>query len=356
MKILFAIALGFFLATNICAQTVENVIVITIDGVRWQEVFKGMDDEIANQPKFHHGDSLYLFNKYDGKSNLIKRKKLMPFLWSVVSSEGQLYGNRDDKNFVNTANNFWLSYPGYSELFTGFADPGIKSNDFFYNKNKNIFEFINEQENYKNKVAAFASWYALSGVLNKEDATFPIITAFDTLDGSKIAGNQSAINSLFKTTFRRWGNGESPDAYTHYRAFDYLKNVKPKVLYIGYGETDAWAHEGYYKNYLDALHQVDNWLHEIWEYLQSDEFYKNKTAVLITTDHGRGSRSQWTAHEREVRGSGETWMAVIGPGISAKGALKTEMQLYQNQCAQTIAQLLGFNFSPDDKVNKSDLE
>ena len=35
------------------AQTAENIIIITTDGLRWQEVFGGMDSAIANNKKFN---------------------------------------------------------------------------------------------------------------------------------------------------------------------------------------------------------------------------------------------------------------------------------------------------------------
>lgn len=60
------------------------------------------------------------------------------------------------------------------------------------------------------------------------------------------------------------------------------------MLYISYGETDEWAHSGHYKDYLNAANLVDKWIQDIWNYVQNDPFYKNKTAIFITTDHGRG--------------------------------------------------------------------
>lgn len=346
---------GFLLiliACNLSAQSqpAENLVIITSDGIRWQEIFRGMEKEIAHQKKFNQNDSLYIFNKFWSEKEEDRRKKLMPFLWNVLSTEGQIFGNRDLKNKMNTVNKSWLSFPGYSELLTGYTDPEINSNNFIFNKNKNVLEFINEQKGFNQKVAVFASWYALSGVLNKEDANYPIVSAFDTLNGSQFPGNQTFINNLLKDSYRPWGNGECLDVFTHYRAFDYLKNAKPRVLYIAYGETDEWAHSGLYKNYLDAIHQFDAWLQDIWNYLQSDPQYKNKTTLIITTDHGRGYGNRWTAHEREVRGSDEIWMAAIGKGILPKDEISTHTQLYQNQIAATVANLLGLNFSADHPI------
>src|SRR5690625_6547225 len=51
-----------------------------------------------------------------------RREKLMPFFWSTIVGEGQLYGNRDLNNRVDVTNGRNFSYPGYNEILTGFAD------------------------------------------------------------------------------------------------------------------------------------------------------------------------------------------------------------------------------------------
>ena len=61
-----------------------NFFIITTDGLRWQELFNGMQDDIVNQKKFHRGDSNYLFNKYGGASPEVRREKLMPFFWNTL--------------------------------------------------------------------------------------------------------------------------------------------------------------------------------------------------------------------------------------------------------------------------------
>ena len=52
------------LVIGVNAQPAENIIIITTDGFRWQELFKGMDSAIANNPKFNQGDSAYIFERY----------------------------------------------------------------------------------------------------------------------------------------------------------------------------------------------------------------------------------------------------------------------------------------------------
>ncbi|MEO8794719.1 MAG: alkaline phosphatase family protein [Daejeonella sp.] len=345
----------FMFACTAKAQTkIENLIVITTDGLRWQEVFKGMDNVIANSKRFNQGARSYIYKKYGAANQDERRKKLMPFLWGTVAKHGQLYGNRLLGNKVNNANSHWFSYPGYSELFTGYADPEINSNNYPNNPNTSVLEFLNRQPKFRNKVAAFGAWNAFDRILNEPRAGFPVISAFDPAGGKNPNDNETLLNKMLADSYKPWTEGECLDVFTHYAALEYLKTKHPKVLYIAYGETDEWAHSGHYRSYLDAAHQVDQWLQDLWTFIQKDPDYRNKTALLITVDHGRGdqNKNQWTDHGSNVPDSGETWFALIGPGISAKGELKQDMQLYQQQLAQTIAALLALKFTAEHPVAK----
>ncbi len=325
----------------------DNIIIITTDGFRWQEVFKGMDSAIANNAKFNQGDSEYIYKNYWAASEAERRKKIMPFLWSIVVTKGQVFGNRMLGSKVDNANPFWFSYPGYSEIFTGYADTSINSNAHPANPNTTVLEFLNKQPRLKGKVAAFGAWEAFGRILNEERSGIPVVSAFDKLGGKNPNANERLMNAMLKDAYKPWGEDECLDVFTHYGAMEFLKTRKPKVLYIAYGETDEWAHAGQYRSYLDAGRQVDAWIREIWNFVQTDPQYKNRTTLLITVDHGRGDaeKEKWTSHNNKVEGSNEIWFAVIGPDTPVRGELSTEMQLYQQQFAQTIARLIGYTYT-----------
>jgi hypothetical protein len=78
----------------LCQRAEQKFIIITADGLRWQEVFKGMNSLIASDKKFNQGDSLGLFKKYWSVDPVKRRSLLMPFFWTTIQSAGQLYGNR----------------------------------------------------------------------------------------------------------------------------------------------------------------------------------------------------------------------------------------------------------------------
>lgn len=327
-------------------QTAENIIIITTDGLRWQELFGGMDSAIANNKKFNQGDSAGIYKKYWSASAETRRRKLMPFFWSSIQAKGQLYGNRNLGSKVDNANRYWFSYPGYNEIFTGYPDTAINSNAYPANPHTTLLEFLNNQPRYKNKVAAFGAWDAFDRILNQQRSGIPVYCGFEAFGLPAPDEKEKLMNALLKDSYKPFGEAECLDVFTHYGALHYLQTKKPKVLYIAYGETDEWAHSGRYKDYLDAAFQVDAWIQDIWNYLQSDPFYKNKTALFISTDHGRGDavKTEWTDHGSDIKDAYQIWFGAMGPGIKAKGEVKATQQFYQKQFAQTMASLLGLTY------------
>lgn len=353
MKKFIPVILLFFIACSPEVKQAENIIIITTDGLRWQELFNGMDSAIANNKKFNQGDSAYIFERYWSHDETERRKKLMPFFWNTIVNHGQLYGNRKYENKVSNANPYWFSYPGYNEIMTGYADTTINSNDFPPNPNVTVLEFFNQQAKFKGKVAAFGAWDAFDRILNQQRSGIPVFSAFDSIGGKNPTAGEKLINDMLQNSFRPFGNAECLDVFTHYAAMEYLGTKKPKVLYIAYGETDEWAHHGYYKFYLDAAHQVDVWIKDIWTYVQSNPQYRDKTALFITTDHGRGdlNKEEWTDHGSGVKDAYQIWFAAMGPGIAPSGDQKNNVQLYQDQFAQTIAKLLGYTYKASHPVS-----
>jgi hypothetical protein len=346
MKILYflLIILGF----NLSAQNNKdlNVIVITTDGFRWQEVFNGLDSAIAKQKRFHHGDSAQIVSNYWAKKVEDRRAKLLPFFWKTIAEKGQLHGNRTKGSWVNVANPFWFSYPGYSELLTGQVDIDVNSNEYKPNPNTNFFEYLNGRPAYKGKVAAFGAWDAFDRILNEKRGGFPVVSGFDVVEDLNKDPQMKLISNMQKESFKVFGEVEAQDVFTHYQAITYLKSKKPKALYISYGETDEFAHEGHYGRYLNAAHQFDAWLAQIWDFVEKDPQYKDNTILLITTDHGRGDKvkSEWTSHGQKIQDSHEIWFALLGKNIENLGEISENEQIFQKDLIHLIAEKMNVKF------------
>jgi hypothetical protein len=338
-----------FFSTNAQRKT-ENLILITIDGCRWQDVFTGADSSLVHS-KPQTGDTAAFIKEYWKKSSLERRQMLMPFFWNTIASKGQIYGNRLLGNNVNVSNHMWFSYPGYNEILCGFADDAhINSNDPIPNPNKNVLEFINADKNFTGKVAAFSSWDAFPFIINEKRSNVPVNSAFEPVTGESLTESQLLMNKLMRKVPEFLG-GVRNDAFTFYQGFEYLKRGNPKVLYIALDETDDLAHEGKYGLYLNAIKYTDEMIGELWNWLQTTPQYKDKTTILITVDHGRGAGLQeWRDHGTKIQGSDQTWFAIMGPDTQALGEIQSPGQIYQKQYAATIAHLLGLEFTNEDKA------
>ena len=328
-------------------QKTENVVIVTLDGMRWQEVFGGADSALLKNKNFTK-DSAATTAKFWNDDVLVRRKNLFPFLWSTVVQSGQLYGNRMYENKVNNANRYKFSYPGYNEIFTGYPDTAVNSNDKILNKNINVLEFINQQPAYKNKIAAFTTWDVFPYILNKWRSGIYVNADTDSLPFT--TEKFTLINNIQTLTTRPIG--VRPDVLTYIAAREYMKENKPKVLYIAFDETDDLAHAGMYDLYLGSAYAEDRMIEDLWNYIQSTPQYKNKTTLIITCDHGRGDnpKENWQHHGEKIEDAGQIWIAAIGPDTKLLGEVKSSMQLYQKQLAATISKLLGLTFTANHPV------
>ena len=84
----------------------EHVILITLDGLRWQELFTGADLSLIGDEDFV-GEPDILKHRFWNEDAMIRRIRLMPFVWSVIAEEGRIYGNRAHGSLVNLTNNFF---------------------------------------------------------------------------------------------------------------------------------------------------------------------------------------------------------------------------------------------------------
>lgn len=348
MKTLSLIVL--FSLSIICvvsAQNTENVFLITLDGLRWQELFYGADSLLINDSGYVE-DPEGLTEQFWKNDYVDRKQTLMPFIWSTIAAEGQIYGNRRFGNKVNCSNKQWFSYPGYNEILTGFADDDrITSNDKINNPNVTVLEFLNKRKDLNQKVVAFASWDVFPFIINERRSGVKVNAGFEKAE-INATDNEVLLNKLQGEVRGPW-NAVRLDVFTHHYAMEELKKNSPRVLYIAYGETDDYAHDGSYDQYLKSANQTDAYLKELWTYAQSDEQYRDKTTMIITTDHGRGTvpKDTWKDHGSGVPNGGEIWIAVIGPDTPSLGEVKNPGQYYQNQIARTVAQALGIDYTQD---------
>src|SRR5512144_2010212 len=69
----------------------RNVVIITLDGLRWQEFFGGADREYFKKGK--DGEISAAEKRYWRSTVDERRRELMPFMWSTIASKGQIFGD-----------------------------------------------------------------------------------------------------------------------------------------------------------------------------------------------------------------------------------------------------------------------
>src|SRR5258708_39385469 len=66
----------------------QNVILVTADGLRWQDVFRGIDPLLAKQKSAHMPDDDPRYKRYWRETDLDRRQALMPFFWKQLAPAG----------------------------------------------------------------------------------------------------------------------------------------------------------------------------------------------------------------------------------------------------------------------------
>ena len=353
MKFILPLLTAGLLALSVAATAqqparTKHLFIITIDGFRWQEVFTGADPLLIGNSEYVRDTTLSKQLYWDSSAEA-RRQKLLPFFWGTIARQGRLYGNRLLGNKVNVRNFYKISYPGYNEIFTGHTDAISSPNLAIPNKNVNVLEYLNNTAEYRGKVAVFTSWNVFPFILNEQRSGLPVNSGYEPLGerGDSAAGLIDSVMTTMQPSKTRH------DQLTYLSAREYITLHHPSVLFLGFGETDEHAHQGRYDLYLQQAADIDRMIADLWYMVQTDPYYKDSTTFLITTDHGRGWKpNKWCTHGFWAEGSGDIWMAVLGPDIQPEGELRLHAQLYQKQIAATIARLLGDPAGPGHPPGK----
>ena len=334
-------------AASPTAAVAENVILVTYDGFRWQDLFNGFDPALNTKSAGGVAAPAALEKAYLRPTPQASRAAVMPFLWDVVAKAGQVFGDRSVEHVGAVTNPYRFSYPGYSEMLCGFVDVGIDSNDAKPNPNVTVLEWLHGRPGFAGKVAAYGAWGCLSAILNEGRSKLPVTSGWDPIEpvgGVPLTDRQRLLNDLLANTTHYWPD-ECPDALVAEAALAHLTAHKPRVLYVSLGETDEWAHGRRYDLYLESARRSDAFLRRLWETAQSMPQYAGKTALLLTTDHGRGgTAADWTSHGAKVKGAEGWWAAAMGPGVPPLGVRK-DGAVGQDQIAATVAALVGEDYA-----------
>ena len=253
--VLFSIQIGFAQVPTKVGDSTKNkqrnVIYITWDGFRWQEFFGGAQPSYIS--KDAGVDKIELVTKlYGRESENERREVLLPFIWNTISIHGQIFGDQSRHAPARIENKHKFSFPGYNEMFSGFPDDiRIASNDKVPNPNVTVLEFLQGRPGFAGRVGAVATWDVFPSIFNVERSGIYVHAGNGPVPNKTPTDREQLLNEVIADVVTLWHDNQI-DAITMQAAREYLVNQKPRVLFVGLGETDEWGHARRYDRYLHA--------------------------------------------------------------------------------------------------------
>ncbi len=242
LLVLLATLVGSAQAQTPVPLKTRNIVLIVSDGLRWQEIFTGADPTLLDEAHGGIWDKEADLKKEFWRADPQERRQLLfPFLWGTVAKRGQIFGNQTKGSIARVTNGLAFSYPGYNEMTTGHPDPRINSNEYGPNPNISVFEWLNGQPGLHGRVAIHATWATFKDIFNVQRSKLPLVVGWDAPYSGQPTPPQQLLNRLYATTTVSTVE-DVYDAFMQVPLLQSFAHTRPRALFVGYGETDNWAH------------------------------------------------------------------------------------------------------------------
>jgi hypothetical protein len=301
----------------------EAVVLIALDGVRWQEVFVGSDPSLS-------------------RASVVPAEALMHHLHRLVAEQGAALGAPGHGPPIAASGPNFVSLPGYSEIFSGRRISGCKDNDCAPTTGRTVFDELASRAAAITDVAVFASWERIDRAASVRPSSL-VLSVGRTREEHPDAMRDDPVAADWLDRGKRadpspgWGDFR-PDRLTASVALRYLETKRPRLLFVGLGEPDEYGHRGDYPGYLGSLRACDEAIGDLLATLGRMGARGAHTTVLVTTDHGRGV--DWRHHGRQFPESARTWLVAGGGRVQARGYVRARYAHRLSDIAPTIRDIL----------------
>jgi len=306
------------------------VVVVALDGVRWQDVFEGVDPALARK-------------KGLAPHEVLRPEQLMPNLNDIVWTRGAAVGAPGHGEAIYATGPNFVSLPGYAEMLSGAPSPCQSNECEAENRSTLADDFAAVSDGWAGEVALIASWPDLGRVAARRPERILVSAGRHAGVTRHLLRFDPESAWLLDTAARQKpypGHGDfRPDRFTAALALHYLREQKPRFLFISLGEPDAYGHRGLYRQYLRSLSQADVVIGEIDQYLSELRRRGERATLFVTTDHGRGKR--FAGHGGNAPESARVWLVATGSGIRARGWVMAPRARHLADLAPTVRQVAG---------------
>lgn len=269
----------------------KNVIILVIDGPRYTETW---------------GDSTHQYT---------------PQLANKLAKSAVIYSNfyNDGPTYTNA---------GHTAITTGIYQE-INNNGKELPQNSSIFQHWMKKNNKQRTTAwVIASKDKLEVLADTQDSVW---------NGQYMPSTNCGIDGN--------GSGYRQDSVTFNKTIEVLSNQHPQLVLINFREPDSSGHGGNWENYLNGIRDTDEYLYQLWQFIESDPYYKGTTTLFVTNDHGRHLdtiRDGFKNHGCDCDGCRHINLFAFGPDFK-KGVIENTKR-GQIDIPATVAELMGFEF------------
>jgi hypothetical protein len=309
----------------------RNVVIVTIDGVRWQEIFGGIDVPRARAAGMSGCD-------------VVDGAELTPNLHRHFAGGGVVIGAPGYGEMVASGPNF-VSLPGYEEIFTGRA-PSCTSNFCDHIAETTLVDELRVELGLSpEQIAVITSWRTIERAAAFDDRSIALSAGrHGGATRDRVRATAAASRLLDEAgevdAYPGWLDYR-PDRYTAQLALDYLATRRPRFLFIGLGDTDEYAHRHNYRGYVSALRAADELVGQLMDTLAALGEYGAETTVLVTTDHGRAA--SFAGHGGDAPESRRVWLFAAGGAVPALGFADGSRTTRLADIAPTVRSWMGLS-------------
>jgi Metalloenzyme superfamily len=313
------------------------VILVVLDGVRWQEIFEGVDPALART-----GSS--------GRAGaVVDARRLMPALYAALDARGAALGAPGHGSIAASGPNF-VSLPGYTEIFGGRPPERCQDNACAGASGPTLVDAMRDRASSDSDVAVIASWGPIGRAATRSPAHIVLSAGREERAGTDVLTSDDGMRDVLERGARAnpWPGHDTfrPDRYTSELALRYLEAKRPAFLFVGLGEPDEYAHAGDYPGYLSALRAADAFFGGLFATLDRMGERGRRSMVLVTADHGRAR--DYRDHGGGLPESARVWLLAMGGPIHARGFVQTLSPRHLADIAPTIREIVGL--PSDDSV------
>lgn len=273
----------------------ENVLIIIMDGPRYSETW---------------GDPTHQY---------------IPRMAKDMAPQGVVYSG-----FRNNGPTYTCA--GHTALTTGVYQR-ISNTGTEYPKNPSIFQYW-----LKKTGKAKRSAYVIS---SKDKLAILTDTKDKKWRGQYRPYSDCGINGL--------QSGYRTDKETYDSSIHILDTFIPNLVLLNFRQPDSWGHAGNWEKYLASMKRSDEFIYQVFRFIQTNEHYKDKTTIFVTNDHGRhldGHKDGFVSHGDNCEGCRKINCFAYGPDFKQGVIIDTPRELVD--IPATICELMDITMEKNE--------